>query len=183
MNERLQELLTRERLTAIRFSELVDVQRSSVSHVLSGRNKPSLDFMAKILSAFPHVSPDWLILGQGNYKRAPAAALHSPVKEREGQKEPAPPAGDVSAPNTPEEVIAHPAREEARAPYGQRALFEELPRAGSSAQRDSSPDTETKRGLNPDTPRADPDGGKRVVKMVFFYADRTFEVYLPGDGA
>ena len=52
-------------LTATQFSEEIGIQRSSLSHVLSGRNKPSLDFMLKIKSRFPDTNLDWLLLGTG----------------------------------------------------------------------------------------------------------------------
>ena len=70
MKDRLQKLLARENLTPVRFSELVGVQRSSVSHILSGRNNPSLDFIQKILTGFPQVNSDWLITGQGEMYKA-----------------------------------------------------------------------------------------------------------------
>jgi transcriptional regulator with XRE-family HTH domain len=70
MQERLKEILSQERLSPARFAELVGVQRSSVSHIISGRNKPSLDFLQKILTNFEHISPDWLISGKGPYKRS-----------------------------------------------------------------------------------------------------------------
>jgi len=49
------------------FAEKIGVQRSSISHILSGRNKPSLDFILKILSAYPGVELYWLINGKGNF--------------------------------------------------------------------------------------------------------------------
>lgn len=52
-------------LNAAEFADKIDVQRSSISHIMSGRNKPSLDFMIKIKDAFPEVQWDWLILGKG----------------------------------------------------------------------------------------------------------------------
>ncbi len=53
--------------TASSFSEKISVQRSSISHILSGRNKPSLDFVLKILSVYPDVELYWLLNGKGNF--------------------------------------------------------------------------------------------------------------------
>jgi len=50
-------------LTPSAFADKIGVQRSNVSHVLSGRNKPSLDFLEKILIHFPRVNAHWLITG------------------------------------------------------------------------------------------------------------------------
>ena len=49
------------------FSEKIGVQRSSISHILSGRNKPSLDFILKVLSSFPEVDLYWLLNGKGTF--------------------------------------------------------------------------------------------------------------------
>ena len=66
MKERLQKLLELEQITPSKFADLIGVQRSSVSHVISGRNKPSYDFLQKTLKAFPGLKADWLILGEGS---------------------------------------------------------------------------------------------------------------------
>lgn len=57
--------------TASSFSEKIGVQRSSISHILSGRNKPSLDFVMKILSSFPEVELYWLLNGKGDFPSEP----------------------------------------------------------------------------------------------------------------
>ncbi|MCB0433841.1 MAG: helix-turn-helix transcriptional regulator, partial [Mangrovimonas sp.] len=49
------------------FAEKIGVQRSSISHILSGRNKPSLEFILKVLSAYPEVELYWLLNGKGNF--------------------------------------------------------------------------------------------------------------------
>ena len=65
MKERLVQLLDLEQLSPSKFSDIIGVQRSSVSHIVSGRNKPSYDFLQKTLKAFPGLNADWLILGEG----------------------------------------------------------------------------------------------------------------------
>lgn len=52
-------------MKAAQFADIMGIQRSSVSHILSGRNKPGFDFIQKFLTKFPSVNPDWLILGKG----------------------------------------------------------------------------------------------------------------------
>ncbi|WP_240665624.1 helix-turn-helix transcriptional regulator [Lutibacter sp. HS1-25] len=56
-------------ISAAQLAEKVDVQRSSISHLLSGRNKPSLDFVLKILKAFPDVELYWLLNGVGSFPK------------------------------------------------------------------------------------------------------------------
>lgn len=61
--ERLEILMQNNQLNATAFAEKIGVQRSSVSHILSKRNKPSLEFMLKIHEHFEEANLDWLILG------------------------------------------------------------------------------------------------------------------------
>ena len=65
MNDRLKQFLAMEGLSPARFAEIMGIQRSGVSHLLSGRNKPSFEFIEKFLAAFPDVNVEWLILGKG----------------------------------------------------------------------------------------------------------------------
>ena len=66
MKERLIQLLDLEQLTPSKFADIIGVQRSSVSHVISGRNNPSFDFIQKTLTALPGLNAEWLIVGQGS---------------------------------------------------------------------------------------------------------------------
>ena len=67
--KRLEELLEYYSLTASGFADKINVQRSSLSHLLSGRNKPSLDFILKVTTAFEDVTFDWLLKGNGNFPK------------------------------------------------------------------------------------------------------------------
>ena len=66
MKERLIQLLDLEQLSPSKFADIIGVQRSSISHVISGRNKPSFDFLQKTLKAFPGLNASWLMLGEGS---------------------------------------------------------------------------------------------------------------------
>ena len=61
--DRFKYLMKLNNLTASAFADEIGVQRSSVSHILSARNKPSLELIQKVLTRFPKVSADWLIAG------------------------------------------------------------------------------------------------------------------------
>lgn len=65
--KRLQKVIKYYGESASSFAEKIGVQRSSISHILSGRNKPSLDFILKILSAYPEVDLYWLFNGKGTF--------------------------------------------------------------------------------------------------------------------
>ncbi len=66
MKERILKILSNEGLSATRFADIIGVQRSSISHIISGRNKPSFDFISKTLEKFPGINAEWLINGKGN---------------------------------------------------------------------------------------------------------------------
>ncbi len=65
LNERISKVIEYSNLTPSEFADEIDVQRSSISHITSGRNKPSLEFIIKIKSRFPEILWDWLVNGEG----------------------------------------------------------------------------------------------------------------------
>lgn len=66
---RLKKILDYYSLTSSTFADTIEVQRSSMSHLMSGRNKPSLDFVLKIVDKFPDVDLYWLLNGEGNFPK------------------------------------------------------------------------------------------------------------------
>ncbi|WP_430400767.1 helix-turn-helix transcriptional regulator [Flavobacterium sp.] len=68
--KRLEELLEYYSLSASGFADKINVQRSSLSHLLSGRNKPSLDFILKITDEFPEVDLYWILNGKGTFPKS-----------------------------------------------------------------------------------------------------------------
>ncbi|WP_339810584.1 helix-turn-helix transcriptional regulator [Zunongwangia profunda] len=66
---RLQEIIEYYDLTASSFADKIEVGRSSISHLLSGRNKPSLEFVMKIVKTFPEVELYWLLNGKGSFPK------------------------------------------------------------------------------------------------------------------
>lgn len=64
MKDRIKQIIEREKLSSKEFANLCDIQVSNVSHLLSGRSKPSLDTIQKILAAFPTLNTDWLMTGK-----------------------------------------------------------------------------------------------------------------------
>jgi len=65
MKERLLEFLRTENKSSAQFAEEIGVQPSGISHILSGRNNPSLDFVVKMLEKYQYLSTDWLLFGKG----------------------------------------------------------------------------------------------------------------------
>ena len=80
--KRIQKIMNYYALSASGFADLMGVGRSSISHILSGRNKPSLDFVMKIVDAYAEVDLKWLLYGKGTF----------PISETKEEKNPNTPA-------------------------------------------------------------------------------------------
>ncbi len=66
ISKRLKEWLNKRELSASKFAEILGVQKSSISHILSGRNKPSFDFLQKFKEHFPDLDLEWFITGKSS---------------------------------------------------------------------------------------------------------------------
>lgn len=71
MKERIVEFLKTENKTSAQFAEEIGVQPSGISHIISGRNNPSLDFVVRMLERYPSLSMEWLLFGKGKMYREP----------------------------------------------------------------------------------------------------------------
>ncbi|AWX46018.1 hypothetical protein HME9304_03050 [Flagellimonas maritima] len=80
IKERIKIIIDHYGLTVSIFADNIGVQRSSISHILSGRNKPSLDFVMKVIQTYPSVNLYWLLNGKG----------HFPAKEESKENSPTP---------------------------------------------------------------------------------------------
>lgn len=65
MKDRISHIIRAKNLTATEFAIRLGIQPSNVSHLLSGRNNPSLDFVKKLKETFPEYSLDWIVFGLG----------------------------------------------------------------------------------------------------------------------
>lgn len=86
MNNRLKQFLAAENITQAQFADNINVVRASVSHVLSGRNNPSFDFIKAMMANYPRLNMEWLMFGKGKMykdKEIPADDLLFPLEEPE----------------------------------------------------------------------------------------------------
>jgi len=65
--QRLEKVINYYGLSASAFADKIAVQRSTISHLLTGRNKPSLEFVLKVVKSFPEVNLYWLLNGKGTF--------------------------------------------------------------------------------------------------------------------
>lgn len=81
MEAKLRILMQSENLTASKLAEILEIKPAAISHILSGRNKPSFDLLCKMVNRFPHINPYWL-LGDATEMRnaeAPIPRMESQV--------------------------------------------------------------------------------------------------------
>lgn len=86
--KRLETILEYYSLTASSFADKISVQRSSMSHLLSGRNKPSLDFVLKVTEEFPDVELEWFLNGKGSFPKdefTPTPTIIQPEIKKESK--------------------------------------------------------------------------------------------------
>ena len=149
MTDRILEILKIKNLTPAQFADQIEVQRSSISHLVSGRNKPSLEFVQKILKSFPEINSDWLLFGKGSMTESIAESVLSDAKRNSDiQEQPELFGQEITAPAVEEE-------EE-----------KQIPPKKTEAER------VVKRKITENE-------AKKVEKIVFFYKDNTFREFTP----
>ncbi len=77
MKDRLQKILAHLNISSANLAEKIGVQRSSISHIISGRNKPSFDFILKLLESYNEINAEWLIMGKGSMLKAVNSQISS----------------------------------------------------------------------------------------------------------
>lgn len=87
MQERLQKILDEYDLNSSRLADKLGVQRSGISHIMAGRNKPSFDFLTGLLRLFPEIDANWLLTGKGDMFKNQADTDQAVIKpESTGNK-------------------------------------------------------------------------------------------------
>lgn len=150
INDRIRILLHFKKLTATQLAEILDVQRSGISHVLSGRNKPSLDFVMKIVQAFPDVSYDWLISGKGDLSE-------SEKRQKEEENTIVTPEKDTNVTNRESDTdtdVTH-------------------------SEMDNTPDRSSSQLTDNQSKKSEQKSVRTIEKVVVFYSDNTFEEFTP----
>jgi transcriptional regulator with XRE-family HTH domain len=88
ISDRIKTVLTYYGLNSGEFASKLDIQKSSVSHLLSGRNKPSFVFLSKFVKVFPEIDIKWLLSGEGNMLENSAEKVMKTDKENNTDEQP-----------------------------------------------------------------------------------------------
>jgi len=75
IRDRLTQIMTSKQMTPSAFADFLDIQRSNMSHYLSGRNKPGVDILQKILTKLPDINAEWLMMGRGEMSKVQQADI------------------------------------------------------------------------------------------------------------
>ena len=94
MIDRIREVINYSQLSAAAFADNIGISRSGLTHLLTGRNQPSLDVAKKILAKYPEISTEWLIMGMGEMMRpgteaTPEVSTSAPEPEKPAKEQPA----------------------------------------------------------------------------------------------
>lgn len=208
MLERIRTLLTARQLSPTQFADTIGVSRPIVSHILSGRNKPSLEVVQKIVGAFPDLSLRWLLNGEGRMvaTEAPQPATEPP-RARPTAAKTTPPTPESQEAATkpaaaPEAAVAAPITAEAGSAFSTApadplpASYVAVTDAAASAAYNPiianafEPNSQKVTGgvdsavvaepsIGAELARGLAEPGKRIRRIVIFYQDGTFTDYQP----
>ncbi len=82
MIDRILEIMQNKNLSPSQFADEIGIQRSGISHLISGRNKPSLEFIMKVLKRFPDIKPEWLLYGELTEEKLEIKPEGTPVEKQ-----------------------------------------------------------------------------------------------------
>ncbi len=170
LNSRVQKIINYSELSSSEFADEIGVQRSNISHVLSGRNKPSLDFLMKIKDRFPEIQWEWLIEGKGAMISSENEAASTPssylLEESKINDDEPIITGLFSIPS--QEMDENTKQEEVKAEISESIQYNIVENTPEISENKSIPETE-----------APSEKGNNIKKIVFFYENGKFEVFEP----
>lgn len=197
-----------KKLTSSQLADSIGVQRSGISHFISGRNKPSLEFILKILNQFPDINPDWLLFGKDPVYRDGHAQLKNVEKARMPETSISVPEEDhlkdsqpsflnelfseqVEGQDKNQNVTADPVKNQRNDQGLTREQWPEttlqpvklVDSAGGIKQKpDIEPGSTEEKTIirGEENPMNETYKEEKPEKIVVFYKNRTFREYLPG---
>ena len=145
---RLQQVMDYYGLNAAAFADTLEIQRSGISHLLSERNKPSLDFILKLIEKFPEVDMYWITQGKGTFPRKEDKEVSVPKKVQQPDLFSDIPEIEMESPSP---TLSSPIKEEKKV-----SLDKEVSLSSSIVNNTV---------------------GKKIKRIIFFYEDNHFEVF------
>lgn len=157
INSRVGKIIEEKGLNHTEFANEVGVQRSVISHVVSGRNRPGVELLQNILERYPEIQPNWLLLGKGNMKKMDEKMN----QEKEGDNK----EREVKGENSP-----------GNQQYSQKNLFEEEDK--KEADSVNQPSSE---GGKKEPASIDFEGNGKIRRITVYFANGYFRDFYPSN--
>jgi transcriptional regulator with XRE-family HTH domain len=173
MVNRIKEIMSFYEISPSKFADLLDVPRSTISHIISERNKPSLEFIQKVLDKFPEIETNWLIKGEGEItgrEKNLFSGLHTSLKKELHDVKAIPLQKEEAIEDLPAENSVK--RDNARADHKYENVNEEKVSVQAPLQSGNQ---------NYIHEKSNNSVRKKITRIITFYADDTFDVYFPSE--
>lgn len=167
VRDRIAKIIASEGLTASAFADKIGIQRSNVSHILNGRNNPSLELLQKILTSFPKYNTEWLVMGRGEIYRQP---VQTSIFDVIGEPEPEP----VIPSGYAQQAVSQIDNDEPELPL--ESVSVEPNGAQAEPIASETPLTEANAGVSAVAAQA-VQRAAEVKQIVVLYTDNTFSIY------
>lgn len=207
MLERINRIIEEKQMSTTQFADFINIQRPTMSHIISGRNNPSLDIVMKILTAFPDIDSDWLMFGDGKMYKAeiskeeisnelPDKPALNGTKQTSGMMDLF--SMEETAEESEEREIEEIHQDEVKSSSQESILnideekSELLPNLKdvigdeematyykSKTAISDSPESSTNTNVRIEPENHQQKKEKQIRKIVFFYADKSFSEYYP----
>lgn len=170
MRDRIQRIMTEGNFTPSLFADKLNIGRAVLSHILNGRNKPSLDVVTRILETMPDINSEWLLFGSGEmYKRAAAVDDAAAITTTPLHK------------GVQSQLFAYPDQNDV-------VDRDQVSDAGTSdvsqySNINTPPDTEEEQTNKPTVVPVIKTVAKDISKIIIYYADNTFQAFNPDQTA
>lgn len=159
MKDRIKQIMDNEQLSPSEFADKLQIGRAVISHILNGRNNPSLDVVTRILTKINYINPDWLLTGMGEMYKQGGTGKFSPQTEKQVQVNNFPRSGfdlfsqsNINEPNPPDkteyrkEIIVDNPENTPEINNNQQVIYQKAPE-------------------------------RKVSKIIIYYSDNTFETF------
>lgn len=184
---RIEKVILFQNMTSGQFAAEIGIQNSTLSHILNNRNNPSLDVLKKILSRFPEISTDWLILGQGSMlrqeKQSKEPTLFDSFDETSSSSESLVAENVVKTTQPNAEVQkemlksdSNPVQERQKPPLSESRSTEI--NNSTPQQRNDSEISPQVRTLSTEFPvRTTSEPARKVTKVILYFTDNTYQEF------
>lgn len=160
MKERIKKIMESENMTPARFADSLQIGRAVISHILNGRNNPSLDVITRILSQMPNIDSQWLLTGSGSMYKSEINNFSTDIKNQGNLPD------LFSQLSQESENSVYSTKDSANLKYPKENVVEH--------NQKEVQETINERIIYKEAP------SKKVKQIIIYYTDNTFEAFTPG---